>query len=197
MKIFSPIFRKRARSGVAGMRNTSGFTLLELIIVLSIGAIIMAIAIPMVQNLVKSKPADELVSMLHLARMMAIRQHRPVEAEIDFDTSKCTLSWENEDGSEGIKVWNLADSVEGYYFNDTPPGGAPASDPAFYFRPLGFISTNPNPTINVGGNIYLSERDNAISGPTNAKHFQIEITIAGGIELNRWATGQSDWVSAY
>ncbi len=190
MKIFSPIFRKKARSGVAGMRNTSGFTLLELMMVMVMGAVLMAIAIPMFQNLVKSKPEDELVSNLHLARMMAVRQHRPVAATIDPVANQCELRWFDNNNQLARKVWQMADKGEGYYINDAPPGGGAASDRDFRFSPMGFISADLDPAINVGGNIYLSDGN-------NVRHYRIQTNIAGGIELNQWSPGTNSWVPAY
>ncbi len=189
MKIFSPIFRKRARSGVAGMRNTSGFTLLELMVVMVMGAIVMAIAISALQNLVKDKPADELVSTLHLARMMAIRQHREINANIDPVTNQCTLQWTNDDDSTGNKVWQLTDSGDGYFFNTAPPGTPPNPYFSLNFSALGFISSNAFPTL-VAGNIYLTDGN-------NSRHFRIRTTIAGGIDLDHWEPGPNGWVSAY
>jgi hypothetical protein len=75
---------------------------------------------------------------------------------------------------------------ETFVFDPAPPGGPPAPDAAFIFSPLGFIST---PNGNVAGNIYLTNSD-------NSRRFQIQTTIAGGIDLNRYDP-TAGWTSAH
>ncbi len=165
------------------LSNSCGFTLLEVVIVLVIGSVLLSIAILGMQDIVRRNAAEELISHLNLARMTAIRRHRPVRVDFTPDTTQCTISVNSDvPGVVDTRVIDLGTTGERYVFDSTPPGGGATLPPdiAFIFTPLGFIRTDPGG--NAPGNIYLSNQD-------DSRNFQIQTTIAGGIQLNRFGAG--------
>jgi prepilin-type N-terminal cleavage/methylation domain-containing protein len=172
-----------------------GFTLLELMVVVAIGVTVTAIAVPRLQTLLRHHAPEELVSELHVARMYAIRQHRPVTATFTANTTLCTVTWSDDAGAQVTRQIDLGQQGETYEFDNNPPGAPPAADNAFIFSPLGFISTNPGG--NVGGNIYISNQtSDQLSGGNDRIFYQIQTTIAGGITLNRYDTAANNWSRA-
>ena len=89
------------------MRNQRGFTLLELIIVITIAALLVTMAVPGYQSLIlrnrMSTAANELTSALNLARSEAIRRNRSTVVCKSSDGAGCgsaAASW-----SEGWLVF--------------------------------------------------------------------------------------------
>jgi type IV fimbrial biogenesis protein FimT len=78
-------------------RNTSGFTLLELMVVLAIAGILMAVAIPAMGNFVRNgritAAANDVMAALHFTRSEATKRRQPVT----LCTSNDTI---NADGSQ-------------------------------------------------------------------------------------------------
>jgi prepilin-type N-terminal cleavage/methylation domain-containing protein len=169
-----------------GHQSTSGFTLLELMIVIIIGSVLMTIAATGLRGIVRHHAAEELISELHLASLRAIRQSRTVTVTFNPGTTQYAMAWTNPGGGVTTRMAYLGDHGETFVFDNNPPGSPPATDAAFIFSPLGFISTLNG---NVAGNIYLTNSD-------NSRRFQIQTTIAGGIDLNRYDP-TAGWTSAY
>lgn len=179
----------RATAKPAGSRD--GFTLLELMMAVLVAVGVMAIAVPSLQTIVRHHAPEELVSELHLARMSAIRQHRPVTVTFLANSTQCTVSWFDDAGANITKPIDLGRQGEVFLFDFAPPGAAtPAPDNAFIFSPLGFISTIPGG--NVSGNIYLSNRG-TVANRSSLRQYQIQTTIAGGIDLNRYNAVTDAW----
>lgn len=173
-------------------KSQDGFTLLELVIVTVIASIMMSIAILGTRNIMRHHAPEELVSELHLARMYAIRQHRPVTVTFQFNTTQCLVNWTLDNGGVGTRTIDLGLQGEPFLFDNNPPGAPPAADAAFVFSPLGFISAVPGG--NVSGSIYLrNQAANAVAGGDNRMFYQIQTTIAGGIQLNRYNPATNDW----
>lgn len=93
-----------------GHRNQRGFSLVELIVTISILAILTAMAAPSMVNLIKdarlSSQSDLLVSILNTARMEAIKQRKSITVcpAVNANTdSNCPASgtWAN-----GMLIWD-------------------------------------------------------------------------------------------
>jgi prepilin-type N-terminal cleavage/methylation domain-containing protein len=173
-----------------------GFTLLELLVVMVVSAILLTMAVISVQSIVRHHAPEELVSELHVARMSAIRQHRPVTVTFNFNTTQCAVTWTMDGGGVGTRIVDLGSQGEQFAFDNNPPGAPPAADSAFVFSPLGFISTIPGG--NTGGNIYLRNQSSGVAaGVGDRSFYQIQTTIAGGIVLNRYNPSDNTWIRAY
>lgn len=75
--------------------NSKGFTLIELMIVLAVGAILMSIAVPNFTTTIKNNrlttQANELITTLNYARSEAIRRG----ASVSVDSSDASANWHN------------------------------------------------------------------------------------------------------
>jgi prepilin-type N-terminal cleavage/methylation domain-containing protein len=186
MKKLKTKIESRTLFSVGGHQSTSGFTLLELLVVIIMGSVLMTVAVTGLRGVVRHHAAEELISELHLASMRAIRQARTVTVTFNPGTTQYALAWTNPGGGVSTRMAYLGTQGETFVFDANPPGNPPAPDAAFIFSPLGFISTTNG---NVAGNIYLTNSD-------NSRRFQIQTTIAGGIDLNRYDPA-AGWTNAY
>jgi prepilin-type N-terminal cleavage/methylation domain-containing protein len=186
MKSLNLNFSKKKSHRLWRTGNSCGFTLVELMIVIAMAATLMAIAAAGLRGVVRHEAAEELISELHLASLMAIRQHRTVTVTFNPGTAQYAMAWTNAGGAVSTRMGIIGAHGEPFVFDPAPPGGPPAPDAAFIFSPLGFISTLNG---NVAGNIYLTNSD-------NSRQFQIQTTIAGGIDLNRYDPTVG-WISAH
>jgi type IV fimbrial biogenesis protein FimT len=135
---------------MTAMRRLRGFTLIELMITLSLAAIILTLAVPAFRDIILNNRAavqsNELVTTMNVARSEAVRRGARVSVCASSDQSSCTggtnwaVGWivfvdgaANDlappvvDG-EPIRVW------------DPITGGATLTGPsAFRYRPLGDV----------------------------------------------------------
>lgn len=167
--------------------SRDGFTLLELMVAVLVAIGVTAIAVPSLQSIMRRHAPEELISELQLAHISAIRQHRQVTVTFLFNTTQCRVRWFDDAGVQITKLIDLGQEGEMYVFDNNPLGGAQAPVNQFIFSPLGFVSVNPGG--NVSGNIYLTNQD-------NTRQYQIQTTIAGGIDLNRYNQVANAWESA-
>jgi prepilin-type N-terminal cleavage/methylation domain-containing protein len=145
------------------MRNDSGFSMIELIIVISIVAILSAIAVP---NFVSWIPkyrvkdaAQDLYSNIQMAKMEAIKRNQ-----------NCTVTFTNNAGADDRYVVglinrnvSLADYGSGVQFSATP---APA---AITFNSRGIA----NSALNV-----------SLTNNVNSATYQISILTSGVVSIN-------------
>lgn len=86
---------------LTGARNRNGFTLLELMIVLSIAAILVTVAVPSMSRLIRESQAsssiNDLVYAMRLARNEAVTRKLPV-AVCASDGTECTQDNDWEQG---------------------------------------------------------------------------------------------------
>lgn len=87
------------------IKSTSGFTLLELIVTISIAGILMAMAIPSFKDMIRNSRlttyANEMVTSLNLARSEAVKRGVTVTVRKNTSASGCTTSYWNNCG------WNV------------------------------------------------------------------------------------------
>lgn len=164
------------------LRNSRGFTLIELMVVIAIGVALMAIAIPNFEALVYGSTANratvELIGALQNARLKAIKTHQPVTVAFNQPiANQFTVTW-TENGPRSM-TYRLAKDTVRITFDNAPPGGALAPDPIFVFNNMGFAQPSLG---NTTGNIYLVDN-------VNGRRFHIATTFAGGIVERRWLNG--------
>ena len=89
-------------------RPTTGFTLIELLVTITIGAILLAIALPSFQGSLRSNrvatTSNELLTSLNLARSEAIRSTHGGGVCASANGTACGTNW-----SEGWIVWTETD----------------------------------------------------------------------------------------
>lgn len=93
-----------------GTTREGGFTLLELIVTLAIGAIILSVGVPSFRGVIMDNrlvsQANQFVTSVKMARSAAVRYQRPatVCSSANFDAAVPTCS-SNNDWSDGWIVW--------------------------------------------------------------------------------------------
>src|SRR3546814_19233482 len=102
-------FRHEVRS--LGRRTGGGFTLIELMVTISVLAILMMLAVPSFTSIINSNrltaQSNEVVAALQLARMEAIKQNRRAIVCRSATGTTCANApgaWRSEERREG-KAW--------------------------------------------------------------------------------------------
>ena len=138
------------------MQLSKGFTLAELIVSLSILAIMLALAVPSFGNIVKSNRAaalvNDLLTDLHIARSEAIKRNQPVTMCKSSDRQTCTGNWGDGwiifsdmdrnrkiDNDQGDRLLAISDAI-GNSLNVS--WNAFRSDNYVQFSSMGFIHSN-------------------------------------------------------
>lgn len=88
--------------------NQSGFTLLELIVVVSIFAVLVGMATPYMGDMIgtsrNKEVARQVLYGLRQARSLAIKENRTVSAAIDLDNHRLTIDTSDYDLEQGINL---------------------------------------------------------------------------------------------
>jgi len=164
--------------------GTGGFTLIELMITITVLAILVAIGVPGIRTILDSlsgnRAVNEIVSELHNARMLAIRYGRPSQVGFDTATNQYTLKWKDTTGDQ-TRVSDFQRFRGGVKFEPNPPGlggPSPVLAAGIVFSPQGFATTP--------GDIYITDQD-------NSKVIRIQIAYSGAISEMRWVAASNQW----
>lgn len=165
------------------MGGRSGFTLVELVVVMAIFAVLLAIAIPNFEALVYGSGSNraliELVGVIQDARLKAIKSGRTVTVRFNIPAAnQVQVDW-TENGAGRSLFHPLSRDAARVTFDAAPPGGAPAPAPVFTFTNLGFVQPVGG---NTTSNIYIVDN-------RNGRRFQVAATIGGGIIERFWDGG--------
>lgn len=141
-----------------GRRVGQGFTLIELIVTLTVVAIVLALAVPSFSNLIRSNrltsSANEMVALLQAARVAAVSNRASVAVCPSVDGTNCV----NAIGNRWIVVMTkngadtvLRDSTLHAQVTVKPSANLGAGSNTFTFRPNGFstVGTNASGTLGV------------------------------------------------
>jgi type IV fimbrial biogenesis protein FimT len=142
-------------SSVSTSRSYSGFTLVELVIALSIAAILAAIAVPSFQETIASQrvraAASALYGSLIYARSEAIKRNWPVS----LIATNLASGWSVQPGNDATNCTPAGDaarlksqeSFNGLTFTPSPA----LSVPAFCYNSIGRLQSNTETTVKISG----------------------------------------------
>jgi len=154
--------------------QSSGFTLLELVIVITIAAIVIAIATPTTLAWLRERGVRNAASQLGLdlqrAKLMAIKENANCTITINAPAAnQYTISLNNE-------VIDLGRYPGGVAFTNIPQ----ASSPAITFTPQGLCTTIP-------AAILLTNQNGTLT-------FRLRVSAAGGISEKLYNPGTGAWI---
>ena len=167
------------------IRNKSGFTMTELMMVIGVIAIASAIAVPnFISWIPKHKlgvAARDVLSALETARMMAVRSRS--NAVIQFPNASDYMIWvDNGEGAGGTANDGVRNGSEQLIRNASMPAGITitsatfSGNNSFVFDPRGFpLDTGGNPT---NGRV-------RITNPKDGDFRDVNLSFGGNVSITR------------
>jgi type IV fimbrial biogenesis protein FimT len=167
------------------IRNKSGFTMAELMMVIAVVAIASAIAVPNIISWIPKRKlgvaSRDVLAALETARMLAVRSR--ANAVIQFPNTSDYLIWvDNGEGAGGGANDGIRNGAEPIIRSASVPAGITitsadfSGNTSFVFDPRGFpLDTGGNPT---DGQI-------RITNPKDGDFRDINLTIAGNVSISR------------
>jgi len=151
-------------SGVDAMRGKSGFTLVEMMVVIAVLGILTAIAIPTyitwLPRLRVSSAARQLFTDLQYARMRAISENN--DYKVEFDTGNNL--YKVYDDAVLVKTINIGDQHTGIAFGYTSTtnwNGDAISDSVTFTGTPPSVTFKPTGRANKNGSIYLKPTEDS------------------------------------
>jgi prepilin-type N-terminal cleavage/methylation domain-containing protein len=180
---------------IKSMRKNSGFTLIELMIVIVVLVVLAAVSVPIFLSWLPEyrlrSAADDLYAHLQHAKMQAIRNNSNWAVQFVESSNSYTIYSDYKSTSltgTAVKTINLSDhgSGVGYGNGNAPQSATGAAAP---FNNVSYLSNwvvfNRQGMVNILGYVYLSNNAGsarAVGTPA----------MAGVVRLRRWAGG-SNW----
>lgn len=176
------------------MKNPSGFTLVEIIVVLAIVGILMSIGIPQLlltlPNIRLRAAVRDLYSQMQFTKMSAIKQNRDWVIVFSQANNQCLVcshkgadgSWAQSTDNTIVATLDLAAYGSGIGFGHGPatasvPGGPlPADDISYSNNVLTF---NPRGT-STSGYVYLDNRDRLSA-------YAVGTLASGAVKILNWS----------
>jgi len=139
----------RAGLGVANRRNEAGFTLIEMLTVLTIGAVLAMVAAPFLTNAglngTLTASANNLASAVNIARTEAVKRNATITLCMSSDGSTCAASGNWAQG------WIVKNGTTVVHYQAAAPTGFKISDSGsattISFPPYGLLSASYTFTI--------------------------------------------------
>ena len=155
------------RSRKVPIGATSGFTLIELMIVVAIAVVLLAVATPLTISYMRQRgvrdAADQLAMDLQRAKLLAIQRNANCSITMNVPAiNQYTIGITNE-------VVDLGSYPGNVVFSNAPD----ASAPVFTFTPQGVCQNS--------GAVYLTDQ---------RLRFRVRTSVAGGISVHLFLNGQ-------
>lgn len=160
---------------MVGSGRASGFTLIEMMITISVVAILLAVGLPsfrsIIQNSRSAALATDLTSAINLARAEAVRRSEAVSVCPSTNGTACGGTWNDgwivrvNSGGEVLRVW---EALEGGQITQTP-----AANTALEFGALGQLTS--------GAGSFLA----SVNGCIGERARALAVNAAGRVSVNR------------
>jgi prepilin-type N-terminal cleavage/methylation domain-containing protein len=181
------------RGGFGLNRKSPGFSIIELVVAISIVAIMTGAAIPAVNGYLRRHAphhaAQEIYGDIQLARMRAARfnQRCRIQFNVPVINQYTILDVDNTGAVIGIfKIGDLTRFRGNISFVNSPSAVDPPPFGTIEFLPQGI----PDPLVTVPANsnsVYITNQNNEV-------FFRVLVSAAGGTGVYRWDTTTNRWI---
>ena len=176
------------------MRNKSGFTLIELMIVLAIGGILAALAMPSFRialaNHRLKTGVRETFALIQLARINAIKEHTNVVVRFD-ETAESYMVFVDNGAGGGTADNRVQDGAEEIIKSGTMPKGITIDDASFAGGATWVRFDYKGMPNGTGGHVYMSTPPNL----PGRSFMGISVNITGMPKVVQSLDGGTTWGS--